>query len=248
MELNFKYDNIVMEEAAQILEVETFIPMLLQRSDEGESRLKRVILIGDHHQLPPVVKNMAFQQYGNMEQSMFTRFVRLGVPTLQLNAQVIMILTLLIIAIFTFPWMQGRARTSIAELYSWRYGGLDDLPEVQTSNAFQHANAGITYDYQLIDVGNYQGKGEAEPVPFFYQNLGEAEYVVAMFQYMRLVGYPPEKISILTTYNGQKALIQDVLERRCSWNPYFGKPAIVTTVDQYQGQQNDCKWSLVFFR
>ncbi|KAI7884684.1 P-loop containing nucleoside triphosphate hydrolase protein [Lichtheimia hyalospora FSU 10163] len=220
VELNFKYDNIVMEEAAQILEVETFIPMLLQRSDEGESRLKRVILIGDHHQLPPVVKNMAFQQYGNMEQSMFTRFVRLGVPTLQLNAQ-------------------GRARTSIAELYSWRYGGLEDLPEVQTSNAFQHANAGITYDYQLIDVGNYQGKGEAEPVPFFYQNLGEAEYVVAMFQYMRLVGYPPEKISILTTYNGQKALIQDVLERRCSWNPYFGKPAIVTTVDQYQGQQND---------
>lgn len=211
-----------MEEAAQILEVETFIPMLLQRSDEGESRLKRVILIGDHHQLPPVVKNMAFQQYGNMEQSMFTRFVRLGVPTLQLNAQ-------------------GRARTSIAELYSWRYGGLEDLPEVQTSPAFQHANAGITYDYQLIDVGNYQGKGEAEPVPFFYQNLGEAEYVVAMFQYMRLVGYPPEKISILTTYNGQKALIQDVLERRCSWNPYFGKPAIVTTVDQYQGQQNDCK-------
>lgn len=213
-----------MEEAAQILEVETFIPMLLQRSDEGESRLKRVILIGDHHQLPPVVKNMAFQQYGNMEQSMFTRFVRLGVPTLQLNAQ-------------------GRARTSIAELYSWRYGGLEDLPEVQTSSAFQHANAGITYDYQFIDVGNYQGKGEAEPVPFFYQNLGEAEYVVAMFQYMRLVGYPPEKISILTTYNGQKALIQDVLERRCSWNPYFGKPAIVTTVDQYQGQQNDCKWS-----
>ena len=28
--MNFKYDNIVMEESAQILEVETFIPMLLQ--------------------------------------------------------------------------------------------------------------------------------------------------------------------------------------------------------------------------
>ena len=41
-------------------------------------RLKRVILIGDHHQLPPVIKNMAFQKYSNMEQSLFTRFIRLG--------------------------------------------------------------------------------------------------------------------------------------------------------------------------
>ncbi len=28
--LGFRYDNILMEEAAQILEVETFIPLLLQ--------------------------------------------------------------------------------------------------------------------------------------------------------------------------------------------------------------------------
>ncbi|CAF4954520.1 unnamed protein product, partial [Rotaria magnacalcarata] len=52
-----------MEEAAQILEIETFIPLLLQTSDqEGRNRLKRCIMIGDHHQLPPVIKNMAFQK------------------------------------------------------------------------------------------------------------------------------------------------------------------------------------------
>jgi len=44
-------------------------------------------MIGDHHQLPPVIKNMAFQKYSNMEQSLFTRFVRLGVPTVDLDAQ-----------------------------------------------------------------------------------------------------------------------------------------------------------------
>ncbi len=48
-----------MEESAQILEIETFIPMLLQNTDEKEGpRLKRVILIGDHNQLPPIVKSI----------------------------------------------------------------------------------------------------------------------------------------------------------------------------------------------
>ncbi len=30
LELGLKYDNLVMEEAAQILDVETFVPMVLQ--------------------------------------------------------------------------------------------------------------------------------------------------------------------------------------------------------------------------
>ena len=52
------------------------------------SRLKRVVLIGDHHQLPPVVKNQAFQKYSHLDQSLFTRFIRLGTPYVQLNMQV----------------------------------------------------------------------------------------------------------------------------------------------------------------
>ncbi|RQX72820.1 putative aquarius, partial [Toxoplasma gondii CAST] len=56
--LKFQYDTLIIEEAAQILEVETFIPMLLQQLERGGvSRLKRVVLIGDHHQLPPIVKH-----------------------------------------------------------------------------------------------------------------------------------------------------------------------------------------------
>eukprot|EP00456_Euglypha_rotunda_P060749 TRINITY_DN5083_c0_g1_i7.p1 TRINITY_DN5083_c0_g1~~TRINITY_DN5083_c0_g1_i7.p1 ORF type:complete len:336 (-),score=51.94 TRINITY_DN5083_c0_g1_i7:22-933(-) len=88
VKLHFMFDNLIMEEAAQILEIETFIPMLLQQDDpESGSRLKRVVLLGDHHQLPPVIKNRAFQKYSHMDQSLFTRFVRLGMPYIQLNAQ-----------------------------------------------------------------------------------------------------------------------------------------------------------------
>ncbi|KAH7440447.1 hypothetical protein KP509_04G107600 [Ceratopteris richardii] len=220
LRLGFKFDNLLMEESAQILEIETFIPMLLQRQEDGLSRLKRCILIGDHHQLPPVVKNMAFQKYSHMDQSLFTRFVRLGVPYVELNAQ-------------------GRARPSIAKLYNWRYRDLGDLPFVKEDERFHLANAGFAHEYQFIDVPDYEGRGESEPSKWFYQNLGEAEYVVSVYQYMRLLGYPASKISILSTYNGQKHLIRDVVEKRCAGHPWFGRPSKVATVDKFQGQQND---------
>ncbi|KAE8290116.1 Intron-binding protein aquarius Intron-binding protein of 160 kDa [Larimichthys crocea] len=173
VELGFKYDNILMEEAAQILEIETFIPLLLQNPEDGYSRLKRWIMIGDHHQLPPVIKNMAFQKYSNMEQSLFTRFVRLGVPTIDLDAQ-------------------GRARASLCNLYNWRYKHLGNLPHVQQLPEFQVPNPGLTFDFQLINVEDFNGVGESEPNPYFYQNLAEAD-----------------------------------------------QPNKITTVDRFQGQQND---------
>jgi len=220
VQLNFKYDNLIMEESAQILEVETFIPMLLQQSERGVSRLKRVMLIGDHHQLPPVVKNRAFQKYGHLDQSLYARFVRLRTPTSDLD-------------------LQGRARPEIARLYSWRYKNLGDLTNVEIEEKYVHANVGLSYNFQFINVEDFEGQGESTPQPHFYQNLGEAEYCVALFMYMRLVGFPAEKISILTTYNGQKALIRDVVRQRCSWNPLFGEPSKITTVDKFQGQQNE---------
>lgn len=74
------------------------------------------------------------------------------------------------------------------------------------------------------DTPDFEGRGETVPVPYFFQNLAEAEYVVTLYQYMRLLGYPAEKISMLTTYNGQKALLKDVVERRCAHHPAFGVP------------------------
>jgi intron-binding protein aquarius len=58
---------------------------------------------------------------------------------------------------------------------------------------------------------------------------------------MVLIGHSPEKISIITTYNGQKELISDIVSQRCGpGTPFAGvKPRAISTVDQYQGQQND---------
>jgi intron-binding protein aquarius len=221
-DLGFHYDNVVMEEAAQITEIESFIPTALQNMKNRELPLKRVVLCGDHFQNSPIIQNIAFRQYAHFEQSLFLRLARLGVPVITLDKQ-------------------GRSRPGIAELFRWRYHGLGDLAAVETGEEFKQANAGFQFDYQFINVPDYQGTGEHEPTPHFIQNLGEAEYAVALYQYMRLLGYPAAKISILATYAGQTALIRDVLSHRCAKNPLFGMPKIVTTVDRYQGEQNDCK-------
>lgn len=154
---------------------------------------------------------------------MFSRLVRIGVPTIVLEKQ-------------------GRCRPEIAALFSWRYnntleGSLGNLDYVASSPEYLSCNAGFVHTFQLVNVPPFKGRGESCPTPYFYQNLGEAEYVVAVYQYMRLLGYPREKISILTTYNGQKELIKDIVNQRCK-GALFGSP-IISTVDQYQGQQND---------
>lgn len=221
-DMGFRYDNLITEEAAQITEAESFIPLALQNPKDGELPLQRVVLCGDHLQNSPIVQNYAFRQFANLEQSLFLRLVRLGVPTINLDRQ-------------------GRARPSIAELYKWRYKQLESLPDIFKEPEFKIANAGFKYEYQFVNVPDYKGQGETRPSPYFIQNLGEAEYAVAIYQYMRLLGYPATKVTILTTYAGQRALIRDVLSHRCARNKLFGMPRLVTTVDKYQGEQNDCK-------
>jgi intron-binding protein aquarius len=221
-ELGFAFDSVVMEEAGQVLEIDTFVSLMMQ---QRAARLKRVTLIGDHRQLPPVVTSAALRKHSQFDQSMFARLIRLGVPAVQLDAQ-------------------GRARPALARLFAWRYAALRNLPQLEQATAapgspYALANAGLALTAQFIDVPDYQGNGETTPLPHFYQNLGEAEYVVALYIYMRLIGYPAQSITMLATYNGQKQLLRDVVNARCANHPLYGRPGKISTVDKYQGQQND---------
>lgn len=58
---------------------------------------------------------------------------------------------------------------SLCNLYNWRYKHLGNLPHVQELPEFQVPNPGLTFDYQLINVEDFNGVGESEPNPYFYQ-------------------------------------------------------------------------------
>lgn len=210
----FSYDTLIMEEAAECLEIETFICCLLQRS----KRLKRVVLVGDQNQLPPVVQDCQMQQKANFAQSFFARLLRLGNRVVNLDCQ-------------------GRCRPSIGNLFRWRYPGLRDLSFVVEDPSFSRANPGFLYTSQFVDTGEVSS--ESQPLPHFYQNVAEAEYVAFTFLYMRLLGYPCESIAVLTTYNGQVQLLREVISSRSAQFGNIGAPAIISTVDKFQGRQAD---------
>lgn len=239
-----------MEEAAQILEVETFVPLLLQEPIDGINRLKvklvneLVIIINlflalDHDWRPSSIA-------ASCSKCCLSKVLKYGAKLVHAfhssrsSTRSIRCSRFVIKSVKSFITnCLGRARSEIAALYNWRYKALGDLPHITTAFEYLHANPGFLFNYQFIDVPDFNNCGESTPSPYFYQNLGEAEYAVSLFTYMRILGYPAEKITILTTYNGQRSLIMDVLSKRCQNNPLIGMPAIVSTVDKYQGQQND---------
>lgn len=98
---------------------------------------------------------------GKLDQSLFARFIRLGVPHIQLDMQgwpcsyclSLFAYSLHARVILTCPL--GRSRPSLAELYTWRYKALGNLPHVTAESEYLKANAGFRYDYQLINVEDY---------------------------------------------------------------------------------------------
>ncbi|ORM41211.1 Intron-binding protein aquarius [Babesia sp. Xinjiang] len=206
---SLRYSNLVMEEAAQVLEAETFA--LLAHP------LKRVILSGDHYQLPPVVNNRILQQFSNMQQSLFHRLVRLETPHVMLNCQ-------------------GRCRPEIANLFTHFYPiPISNIDIALSRPEFSSTNPCFEHTVQFVDC---TGR-ESAPIAHYYQNLEEAEFVVATYMYMRLCGYSNDKIVILCAYNGQKALVDDIVKHKCAWNPRIKAPRAVATIDKFQGRQSD---------
>eukprot|EP01053_Blabericola_migrator_P000810 Blabericola_migrator_1__809@NODE_11_length_24785_cov_110_100736_g8_i0_p1_GENE_NODE_11_length_24785_cov_110_100736_g8_i0NODE_11_length_24785_cov_110_100736_g8_i0_p1_ORF_typecomplete_len1530_score316_00Aquarius_N/PF16399_5/1_5e104AAA_11/PF13086_6/9_2e33AAA_12/PF13087_6/1_5e31AAA_30/PF13604_6/9_7e10AAA_30/PF13604_6/0_00068AAA_19/PF13245_6/3_5e03AAA_19/PF13245_6/7_2e13UvrDhelicase/PF00580_21/3_3e03UvrDhelicase/PF00580_21/8_7e08Viral_helicase1/PF01443_18/27Viral_helicase1/PF01443_18/0_00021DEAD/PF002 len=215
MNSGFRYSTLIVEEAAQILDAETVTTTLLQSSPD----LKRIALLGDHLQLKPIIQNRGLLKVCNLDQSLFSRLIKLGFPYIQLDAQ-------------------GRCRTELADIFRWRYKfpPLRDLPQITEKLQFRVANPALAFNFQFIDVPDGM---ERALHPHYYQNEIEANMVVATYAFMRMVGYPADKISVLAWYNGQKDLLKKLFKDKCQWNPLLGLPKRITTVDKFQGQQND---------
>ncbi|UKJ89128.1 hypothetical protein MACJ_002374 [Theileria orientalis] len=253
------YKSLVFEEAAQILEIESFIPIC--------NNIKRLVLCGDHLQLSPIIQNAALQKYSNLNQSLFLRLIRLNYPYVQLNVQARSKGEILDVYKNFYPnkiYTLGEDELSDDEVSSDKTtgdavkvkderGGKRGRKGAKTSTSAVPRMTKLTQDLVndlrsrlgnktitmslncTVQFINVNGE-ESSPIRHFYQNLEEAQYCVSLYMLMRLMGL--KDIVILTAYNGQKWLIEDVVKKRCSWNNRIGSP-LVSTVDKYQGRQAD---------
>ena len=124
---NFNINTVIFEESGQLLDFETFAPLTLSR------QIKRIVMIGDDNQLPPLVKNQVIKNVANLKQSLFVRLIRLGYPVSTLK-------------------QQGRAREEILELYRWKYDNLVSMKHVFEQDIFQGVNKGFQHNVQFISV------------------------------------------------------------------------------------------------
>ncbi|KAL0209473.1 hypothetical protein RCL1_008311 [Eukaryota sp. TZLM3-RCL] len=216
IESGFYFNYFIMEEAAQCTEIEAFIPLLIN----SQNRLDHVILIGDHNQLPPIVKNSTLSQHCNSDLSLFSHLTSVYNHDITLD-------------------YQGRCRPSLAQLFDWKYPELKSF-EFVSQDSFQLANTGLAFDYQFINISEYKGQSEHQPVPHYYQNVGEAEFICLFYMYLRLIGHSSQSISVLTSYSGQRDLLIDVFKHRLKkYSSFYEFPAHVSTIDSFQGRQND---------
>lgn len=236
---NQKFDVVIIDEASQALEAQCWIPLL---------SAEKVVLAGDHLQLPPTVKstNLKSQQKKenqdktpkkeilkgvSLERTLFDRLLSLHGPGIKqmLTTQ--------------YRMHEKIMRFPSDELYESKLIAADevearllaDLPyETQGTDDTQEPL--VFWDTQ---GGDFPEKAEDKEIGQKEVLLGESksnemEALVAARHVDNLVeaGIRPEDIAVITPYNGQLALLSQMLREK-----YPGLE--LGSVDGFQGREKE---------
>ena len=208
-----KYSTLFIDEAAQALEAACWIAI---------RKAGRVVLAGDHCQLPPTVKSIAALK-GGLGKTLMERIV-------EQKSDVVTLLT-----------MQYRMNERIMQFSSDYFynGAVTTAPEV--------SHRGIL-DYDLpmvwIDTADVDGKDEFVGESFGRINRAEAELTLATLQdYFDKIGKnrifdESIDVGIISPYRAQVQMLRKMIRQKEYFRPYR-QMITVNTVDGFQGQERD---------
>lgn len=208
-----KFGTLFIDEAAQALEAACWIPI---------RKVSRVILAGDHCQLPPTVKSMAAKRAG-LDKTLMERIV-------ENKPEVVTLLR-----------MQYRMNDQIMHFSSeWFYHG-------QVESAPSVSNRGIL-DYDLpimwVDTSDIDAREEFVGETFGRINKTEAELTLAVLQhYFEKIGRQrildeQVDVGVISPYRAQVQYLRQLIRKREFFKPYRHLIS-VNTVDGFQGQERD---------
>ena len=234
-----KFTTLFIDEAAQALEAACWIAI---------RRASRVILAGDHCQLPPTVKNIAALR-GGLGKTLMERIVenKPEVVTLlkvqyRMNEEIMR---------FSSDWFYGGQVEAAPQI---KYRGILDYDNpmvwIDTSDDTMTAASGST-----ASEGNQTSvpSGEGKEASFHEQfvgssfgriNKGEAELTLKTLKdYFTKIGRQrvlDERIDvgIISPYRAQVQYLRSLIKKREFFKPYRSLVS-VNTVDGFQGQERD---------
>ncbi|WP_333625227.1 AAA domain-containing protein [Sphingobacterium siyangense] len=208
---NRSYETVIIDEAAQALEPACWIPIL---------KAHRVILAGDHNQLPPTVKSSSVPHHG-LSHTLFEKLV-------DHNPQLVSLLD-----------VQYRMNEQIMEYPSAAlYNGLLRAD----STVAQWSLAVDTEPVLFIDTAG-AGFEETESDGAIF-NLGEAHFIKAHLNdhigtwKASLSLNESLSIGVIAPYRKQATLLKEILDGEEALRP-FNELIKIQTIDSFQGQEKD---------
>ena len=222
-----KFGTLFIDEAAQALEAACWIPI---------RRCSRVILAGDHCQLPPTVKSIAALKAG-LGKTLMERIV-------ENKPEVVTLLR-----------MQYRMNEEIMRFSSdWFYAGqVESAPEVKYRSILDLDLPMTWIDTSLFRVNVGKEVREDENPLFREQFVGEsfgrinkaeAELtLLALEQYFEKIGKTRVlnerlDVGVISPYRAQVQYLRSLIKKKEYFKP-FRHLITVNTVDGFQGQERD---------
>ena len=204
-----QFDLVVIDEAAQTTEPPCWIPLL---------RSGRLVLAGDHCQLPPTIVSTAARR-GGFHVSLMERLIALWGESIvrRLTTQYRMHEQ-----IMQFSSDEFYESTLIAA-DSVRGHVLADLPDVIASPLTQTA-------VRFYDTAGSGCDEQTESEGASRENPGEAAFVALQVTELRAAGIAASEIAVITPYAAQARLLRELIT----------DPAIeIDTVDGFQGREKE---------
>jgi ATP-dependent RNA/DNA helicase IGHMBP2 len=208
---HLQYRTAVIDEAGQALEPACWIPIL---------KAQRLVLAGDHCQLPPTVKSDEAAR-GGLAITLMEKNVALHPEAVVLlEEQYRMHDTIMGYSGGVFYQDRLRAHPSVAG--HSLFAGDMPLSFVDT--------AGCGYEEKQ------EGAGLSNPEEAVFLLKHATRLVTELSAYYPAAGFP--SIAIISPYRLQVQLLQELLQHSPALQPYFHRIA-VNTIDSFQGQERD---------
>ena len=203
---------VIVEEAAEVLEAHIIASLT--------PGCQHLILIGDHQQLRPTPAVYDLAKRYKLDVSLFERMVNVGIQCETLN-------------------VQHRMRPEISALMKHIYDDLENHESVEKYEDIKGMKKNMFFiNHNYMEDSCNQSHSHV--------NEHEAKFLVALCRHLMQQGYRADQITLLTTYTGQMYAIRDCLQEEDAIkeplkpeNDSSFRGVRVTTVDNFQGEEND---------